>query len=175
MGRVQKPCDGVPKLGMIVGAFVFSHTGAAPKRRKCLAWRSDRDLRAGQMDARVPWELVRSVSLLSRKSQKQKGGTGQTTPWRTSKRPSGSGERKSGQRKVLRRESNERRETESGSLSGFIVATESRRTDLREPVSSEGGRQNTEPSLETRDEHRVIAKRVTETVADSSTGANPYF
>src|ERR1700679_2224332 len=57
-------------MGMLVGAFVISQTGAALKRRKSLAWRSDRDLRAGQMNARVPWELVRSVSLLPKRARK---------------------------------------------------------------------------------------------------------
>ena len=49
-------------------------------------------------------------------------------------------------------ERNERAEKRSGSLSGFIVAIESRRTDPMEPVSSQGNRRNTELPMGTRDE-----------------------
>jgi len=44
-------------------------------------------------------------------------------------------------------ERNEAVETDKGSRSVFIVAPESRETDPREPVSSQGGRRVTELSL----------------------------
>jgi hypothetical protein len=76
----------------------------------------------------------------SEKSQKV-GGTGQRTPWRTGRDLVSGASEKARQRRVSPGESNEPGETESGSLSGLIVANESRRTELREPVSSQGGRQ----------------------------------
>ena len=82
----------------------------------------------------------------SEKSQKQ-GDTGRTTPRRAGRDPVFCVSEKAGQRRVSRSESNELGEKESGSLSGLIVALESRRTIPREPVSSEGGCRKTEPSL----------------------------
>ena len=101
------------------------------------ARRSDRDLRAGQMNQRVPWELVRSVSLPPRRARK--GDTGVRTPRRTERATAICASEKAEQRRVSSSERNERGEKESGSLNNLIVAKESRRTKLREPVSSEGG------------------------------------
>ena len=65
-------------------------------------------------------------------------------------------------------ERNEAVEMDRGSRSALIVALESRETDPRKPVSSQGGRRFTELPLGNTDELRVINKRVNATVADSS-------
>ena len=75
----------------------------------------------------------------SEKSQKV-GDTGKTTPWRTGSDLVSCASEKARQKRVLPGESNEPGEKGSGSLSGLIVAVESRRTKLREPGSSQGGR-----------------------------------
>ena len=82
----------------------------------------------------------------SEKSQQQ-GDTGRTTPRRAERDPAFCASERAGQRRVSPSESHELGETESGSLSGLIVAFESRRTIPREPVSSQGGRRKTEPPL----------------------------
>ena len=73
--------------------------------------------------------------------------TGRTTSRRAENDPVVCASEKAGQRRVSPSESNELGEKESGSLSGLIVALESRRTIPREPVSSEGGCRKTEPPL----------------------------
>ena len=75
------------------------------------------------------------------------GGPGRTTPRRAASDPVCCASEEAGQRRVSLGESNEPGEMESGSLSGLIVAPESRRTIPREPVSSEGGCRKTEPPL----------------------------
>lgn len=75
------------------------------------------------------------------------GDTGITTPWRAARDPVFCASEKAGQRRVSPGKSNEPGEKGSGSLSGLIVALESRRTVPREPVSSEGGCRKTEPPL----------------------------
>jgi hypothetical protein len=75
------------------------------------------------------------------------GDTGRPTPWRAERDPVFCASEKAGQRRVSTSERNELGEKESGSLSGLIVALESRRTDPRKPVSSQGGCRNTEPPL----------------------------
>ena len=82
----------------------------------------------------------------SEKSQSW-GDTGTPTPRRAASDPACCASERAGQRRVSPGESNEPGEMESGSLSGLIVAFESRRTIPREPVSSEGGRRKTEPPL----------------------------
>jgi hypothetical protein len=82
----------------------------------------------------------------SEKSQKV-GETGQRTPWRTGSDLVAGVSEKARQKRVSAGESNEPGERESGSLSGPIVAPESRRTIPREPGSSQGGCRKTEPSL----------------------------
>jgi hypothetical protein len=75
------------------------------------------------------------------------GDTGQRTPWRTGSDLVSGASKRARQKRVSPGESNELGETESGSLSGLIVAPESRRTIPREPVSSQGGCRKTEPPL----------------------------
>src|SRR5690242_19399049 len=53
-----------PRKIAIAGAFAFMPAGAAPERQTPRATVSSRGLRAGQMCARVPWELGRSSGLL---------------------------------------------------------------------------------------------------------------
>ena len=82
----------------------------------------------------------------SEKSQQQ-GDTGRTTPRRAERDPVFCASETAGQRRVLRNESNEFDEKESGSLSSLIVAIESRRTIPRKPGSSQGGCRKTELPL----------------------------
>ena len=85
---------------------------------------------------------------LSPSEQSQKvGDTGRRTPWRTGSDLVSGASEKARQKRVSSGESHELGEMESGSLSGPIVAHESRRTIPREPVSSQGGCRNTEPPL----------------------------
>lgn len=48
------------EIALIVGAFVFTLTGAAQKRRTGLAWTSSRGRRTWQMYAGVSWEPGRA-------------------------------------------------------------------------------------------------------------------
>ena len=75
------------------------------------------------------------------------GDTGITTPWRAASDPVCRASERTGHRRVSPGESNEPGEKGSGSLSGLIVALESRRTVPREPVSSEGGCRKTESPM----------------------------
>src|SRR4051812_27464809 len=76
------------------------------------------------------------------------GDTGVTTPRRTDHDPVVWASKTAGSRKRgWLGESHEPGQKGSGSLSGLIVAPESRRTSPREPVSSEGGRRKTESPL----------------------------
>ena len=65
-------------------------------------------------------------------------------------------------------ERNEAVEMDRGSRSALTVASESRETDPRKPVSSQGGVGLRNCHWETRDELRVVDKRVNATVADSN-------
>ena len=89
------------------------------------------------------WEIRLSPS---EKSQKE-GDTGKRTPWHIARGLASGVSEKARQRRGSTGERNKPVEMESGSLSGPIVATESRRTHPRKPVSSQGGCRNTEPPL----------------------------
>lgn len=132
----------------IVGAFAKSLTGGsieAPQRPGAEIRPGSESTARGHKGSLGTCEIRLSPSFETNQS---KGETGLRTPWR---KRSGLGlsasENVRATRRVLLGECNEPGEKGSGSLSGFIVAMESRRTDPREPVSSEGSCRNTEPSL----------------------------
>jgi hypothetical protein len=116
---------------------VLGKTGATPKRRNGLAWRSARGLGAGQSDEQGfqgSWE-----SLLFPRNQPDwiapaQQGPGPSTRFRlvVAKKQKAS--------VVSDAERNAKaRETDKGSLSIFIVAIESGVTHPKEPVTSKGG------------------------------------
>ena len=114
---------------------------------KSLTRWSGRGLRAGQMCERVPWKLERTSCLLF--------GSGQSKGrhWQEQQPGTPEGDLAAGvserakHEEVSMAERNEAVETDKGSRSVFIVAPESRETDPREPVSSQGGRRVTELPL----------------------------
>src|SRR5438132_4294174 len=95
--------------------------------------------------------------------------TGRTTTWQTGTDLATGGSKRAKHQEVSMAERNEAVEMDRGSRSALIVAPESRETDPRKPVSSQGGASVLRNChWETRDELRVIQKRVNATVADSN-------
>ena len=76
-----------------------------------------------------------------------KGDTGTLTPGHPRGSLAAGVSKRAKHEEVSRAERNEARETGQGSRSVFIVAPESRETDPRKPVSSQGRRRFTDPSL----------------------------
>lgn len=89
------------------------------------------------------WE----IRLLPSAPSQNKGDTGRTTSGRTGSGLAAGASERASQRRVSASERHESAEKSSGSLSDPIVALESRRTDPREPGSSQGDRRNTELPL----------------------------
>jgi hypothetical protein len=141
----HKSCVIEPRNIPIAGAFVFMPTGAAPERQKPRARvrpgsKSRADVRKGSLGT---WEILRSPL---RHCQKQ-GDTGSTTSRHPRDSLAAGVSERAKHEGVSRAERNEAGETDQGSRSVFIVAPESRETDPRKPVSSQGRRRFTDPSL----------------------------
>jgi hypothetical protein len=141
----HKSCVIEPRNIQIAGAFVFMSTGAAPERQTPRARvrpgsKSRADVREGSLGT---WELLRSPLRISQK----RGDTGTTTPWHPSGDLAAGVNEPAKHEEVSRAERNEAHETGQGSRSVLIVALESRETDPRKPVSSQGGRRFTELPL----------------------------
>ena len=111
--------------------------GTILKRRNGLAWKSARDLRAGQSGNRVSREAGRASCLLDH--SRKKDDTGLPRSWFVS--PLSAFKRKEieSNRGNQSRAECEGGEMDRGSLSIFIVAIESRETIPRKPASSKGG------------------------------------
>jgi hypothetical protein len=89
------------------------------------------------------WESLRSPP----QTRQTKGDTGRPMPWHSRDSLAAGVSERAKHEEVSRAERNEARETGQGSRSVFIVASESRETGPREPVSSEGRRRFTELPL----------------------------
>jgi hypothetical protein len=145
VGSEHKSCVIEPRNIPIAGAFVFMSTGAAPERQRPRARvrpgsKSTADVRKGSLGT---WEILRSPL---RHCQKQ-GDTGTPTSWHPRGSLAAGVSERAKHEEVSRAERNEAGETDQGSRSVSIVASESRETDPRKPVSSQGRRRSTGPSL----------------------------
>ena len=89
------------------------------------------------------WEILLSPLLLNQK----RDDTGRTTTWHTGTDLAAGVSKRAKHQEVLMAERNEAVEKDRGSRSALIVAPESRETDPRKPVSSQGGRRFTELPL----------------------------
>ena len=134
-----------PRNIQIAGAFVFMSTGAAPERQMPSAMvrpgsKSRANVRKGSLGT---WEILLSPLLLNQK----RDDTGRTTTWHTGTDLAAGVSKRAKHQEVLMAERNEAVEKDRGSRSALIVAPESRETDPRKPVSSQGGRRFTELPL----------------------------
>lgn len=126
-----------PRNNDCVGAFVVRLAGAAWTRRNGLVWTSDRGLRAGQRRGGFSRNLGDPVD--SSINPRTKDGTGLPTS-RHRRHPCEPvvSEIRQGVEVTAARRKPSAATWETGSLSPFIVPTESRRTDPLEPGSREG-------------------------------------
>jgi hypothetical protein len=132
-----------PRNILIAGAFVLMSTGAAPERQQRPGARvrpgskSRADVQKGSLGT---WEGLRSLPPIGQTTD----GTGLPTSWHPRDSLAAGVSERAKHEGVSRAERNEARETDQGSRSVFIVASESRETGPREPVSSQGRRRFTE-------------------------------
>jgi hypothetical protein len=89
------------------------------------------------------WEILLSPLLL----RQGRDDTGLTTSWHPRTDLAAGVSKRAKHKEVSMAERNEAAETDRGSRSVFIVALESRKTDPRKPVSSQGRRRFTELPL----------------------------
>jgi hypothetical protein len=141
----HKSCVIEPRNILIAGAFVFMSTGAAPERQRPRATvrpgsKSRADVHEGSLGT---WESLRSPLRL----RQTKDDTGTPTSWHPRDSLAAGVSERAKHEEVSRAERNEAGETGQGSRSVFIVAPESRETDPRKPVSSQGRRRFTDLSL----------------------------
>jgi len=135
-----------PRNILIAGAFVLMSTGAAPERQQRPGARvrpgskSRADVRKGSLGT---WESLRSPLRIGQ----TKGDTGTSTPGHPRDGLATGVSKRAKHEGVSQVERNEARETDQGSRSVFIVASESRETGPRKPASSQGRRRFTDPSL----------------------------
>jgi hypothetical protein len=134
-----------PRKIEIAGAFAFMPAGATPERQTPRATvrpgsKSRADVRKGSLGT---WEILRSPL---RTSQIKDDPGSPTSRHPRGGLAAGVSERAKHEGVSLA-ERNEAGETDQGSRSVFIVAPESRETDPRKPVSSQGRRRSTDPSL----------------------------
>src|SRR6266478_6732684 len=127
-----------PRNIQIAGAFVFMSTGAVPERQMPSAMvrpgsKSRANVRKGSLGT---WEILLSPLLLNQK----RDDTGRTTTWHTGTDLATGVSKRAKHQEVSMAERNEAVEMDRGSRSALIVAPESRETDPRKPVSSQGGR-----------------------------------
>jgi hypothetical protein len=120
-------------------------TGAVPERQTPRARvrpgsESRADVRMGSLGT---WEILRSPL----RHRQRQGDTGIPTPWHPREGLAAGVSERAKHEEVSRAERNEAGETDQGSRSVFIVASESRETDPRKPVSSQGRRRFTELPL----------------------------
>jgi hypothetical protein len=99
--------------------------------------KSKANVRKGSLET---WEILLPPLLRNQK----RVDTGRTTTWHTRTDLAAGVSKPVKHQEVLMAERNEAVETDSGSRSALIVAPESRETDPRKPVSSQGGRRFTE-------------------------------
>ena len=120
-------------------------TGATPERQKPSARvRPGSKSKANVLKgSRGTWEILLSPLLLNQKG----ADTGRTTTWHTRTDLAAGVSKPAKHQEVLTAERNEAVEMDRGSRSALIVAPESRETDPRKPVSSQGGRRSTELPL----------------------------
>ena len=146
VGSGHKSCVIEPRNMRIAGAFAFMPAGAAPERptrpraRVRPGSKSRADVRKGSLGT---WEILRSPPPIGQ----TKGDTGTPTPWHPRGSLAAGVSECAKHEGVSQAERNEARETDQGSRSVFIVAPESRETDPRKPVSSQGRRRFTELPL----------------------------
>jgi hypothetical protein len=134
-----------PRNIQIAGAFVFMSTGAVPERQMPSAMvrpgsKSRANVRKGSLGT---WEILLSPLLQNQK----RDDTGRTTTWHTRTDLAAGVSERAKHQEVSMAERNEAVEMDRGSRSALIVAPESRETDPRKPVSSQGGRRFTELPL----------------------------
>jgi hypothetical protein len=145
VGSGHKSCVIEPRNMRIAGAFAFMPAGAAPERPRPRARvrpgsKSRAEVQKGSLGT---WESLRSPL---RDRQKQ-GDTGIPTSWHSRGSLAAGVSERAKHEEVSQAERNEAGETGQGSRSVFIVAPESRETDPRKPVSSQGRRRFTELPL----------------------------
>ena|SRR5215469_2655936 len=134
-----------PRNIVIAGAFVFMPAGAALEGQKPNAVvRPGSESRVNVR--KVPWKLERASCLLFGVARTRED-TGTTTSRHTGGDLATGVSKQAKHEKVSRAERNEAIETDKGSRSVSIVASESRETDPRKPVSSQGRRRVTELPL----------------------------
>ena len=146
VGSGHKSCVIEPRNMRIAGAFALMPAGAAPERltrpgaRVRPGSKSRADVRMGSLGT---WERLRSPPPI----RQTRDGTGLPTSWHPGISVAAGVSERAKHEGVSRAERNEASETGQGSRSVFIVAPESRETDPREPVSSQGRRRFTELPL----------------------------
>jgi hypothetical protein len=145
VGSGHKSCVMEPRKIGIAGAFAFMPAGAAPERQRPRAMvqpgsKSRANVRKGSLGT---WESLRSPLRISQ----IKDDTGPPTSWHPRGGLAAGVSKGAKHEGVSLAERNEAGETDQGSRSVFIVAPESRETDPRKPVSSQGRRRFTELPL----------------------------
>ena len=120
-------------------------TGATPERQMSSAMvrpgsKSRANVRKGSLGT---WEILLSPLLLNQK----RDDTGRTMTWHTRTDLAPGVSKRAKHQEVSMAERHEAVEMDRGSRSALIVASESRETDPRKPVSSQGGRRFTELPL----------------------------